>query len=75
MALRFAPRWAVPSAFLTAAVVIGIRVATTDIAIDVDGLLPRVDLTVPAFTVADVLGIALRCTSSPWRRRTSRVWR
>jgi benzoate membrane transport protein len=59
LALRFLPRWAAPLAFLTAAVVIGIDVAVAGTPIDPADLVPRVDLTAPAFTVAGVVGIAL----------------
>jgi benzoate membrane transport protein len=59
LALRFLPRWATPLAFLTAAIVIGVHVATSVGAVDVASLAPRVVLTAPAFTLAGVVSIAL----------------
>ena len=55
--LRLAPTWAVPAAFAATLVVIGVDVARNG---GVDGtLLPHVMVTVPAFTWAGVLSIAL----------------
>jgi benzoate membrane transport protein len=59
LALRLAPRWAAPLAFLTAAVVIGVHIAGSDAALDPAALVPRVEFTAPAFTFAAVVGIAL----------------
>lgn len=59
LALRLAPRWAAPLAFVAAAVVIGVHLATSDVALDPAALAPRLELTAPAFTVAAVVGIAL----------------
>lgn len=56
---RFLPRWSAPLAFLTAALVIGVHIATSRIAIDPAALAPRVEITTPAFTLAGVVGIAL----------------
>jgi len=55
--LRLAPRWAVPAAFATALVTIGIDVARGG---GLDGpLLPHLSWTTPAFTGAAVAGIAV----------------
>ena len=55
--LRLAPRWAVPAAFATALVTIGIDVARGS---GLDGpLLPHLSWTTPAFTWAAVAGIAV----------------
>ncbi len=58
-ALRLLPRWAVPLAFLTAAIVIGIHLAVSGTPIDAAAFMPRAEVTVPAFTLAGVVGIAL----------------
>ncbi|MEW9553305.1 benzoate/H(+) symporter BenE family transporter [Nonomuraea sp. NPDC050783] len=59
LATRFLPRWAAPLAFLTAAIVIGVHVATSGTAIDPAALAPRLEITAPSFTLAGVVGIAL----------------
>ncbi len=59
LALRLVPRWAAPLAFLTAAVVIGVHVAASGAPVDPATLVPRVEFTVPAFTPAGVVGIAV----------------
>ncbi|SFO50478.1 benzoate membrane transport protein [Geodermatophilus obscurus] len=59
LALRLLPRWAAPLAFLTAAFVIGVHVAASGAPVDPATLVPRVELTVPAFTPAGVFGIAV----------------
>jgi benzoate membrane transport protein len=59
LAARLRPRWAAPSAFLTAVVVIGIHVAASGAAIDPAALVPHVEITVPAFTFAGMIGVAL----------------
>jgi len=59
LALRFLPRWSAPLAFLAAAIVIGVHVVTSKSGIDPAALVPRLELTGPAFTVAGMLGIAL----------------
>ena len=58
-AARFLPRWAVPLAFVAAAIVIGIHVAVTGTTIEALALVPRVELTAPTLTVQAVVGIAL----------------
>ena len=59
LALRVRPRWAAPVAFVAAAVVVAVDLAMSGTAIDPSALAPRVDLTVPSFTVAGAVGIAL----------------
>lgn len=59
LALRLAPRWAAPLAFVTAAVVIGVHIGASGAFVDAGAFAPRVDLTVPAFTLAGAVGIAL----------------
>lgn len=59
IAARFLPRWAVPLAFVAAAVVIGVHVAVAGTAPAASALVPRVELTMPTLTAASVIGIAL----------------
>jgi benzoate membrane transport protein len=59
LAARLRPRWAAPCAFLTAVVVIGIHVAASGATIDPAALVPHVEITVPAFTLAGLIGVAL----------------
>lgn len=59
LALRLLPRWAAPAAFLAAAVVIGVDVATSAAVVDPGSLVPRLDLTAPEFTPAGLVGITL----------------
>ena len=56
---RLAPRWAVPLAFVAATVVIAVELARSGAAMDPMSLLPRFELTMPAFTVGGLVGIAL----------------
>ncbi|ALX65838.1 benzoate/H(+) symporter BenE family transporter [Microbacterium sp. XT11] len=56
---RLAPRWAVPLAFVAASVVVAVSLVTAGDAIDPALLLPRVELTVPTFTLGAAVGIAL----------------
>lgn len=56
---RLAPRWAVPVAFLAAAVVVTVDLVRQGTAIDPAILLPRVELTAPTFTVGAIVGLAL----------------
>jgi benzoate membrane transport protein len=57
--VRLAPRWAVPAAFVVAAIVIGIDMVHHDNGIATSLLLPHVSLTSPTWTWAAVVGIAL----------------
>ncbi|HWK21250.1 MAG TPA: benzoate/H(+) symporter BenE family transporter [Microbacteriaceae bacterium] len=59
VALRFAPRWAVPLAFAAAVVVIAVHLATSGARIEPAALVPVVELTVPTLSIGAVLGIAL----------------
>ncbi|MCM3780866.1 benzoate/H(+) symporter BenE family transporter [Microbacterium hydrocarbonoxydans] len=56
---RLAPRWAVPLAFVAAAVVVAISLVQSGAPVDAGLLLPRVELTAPVFTVGALVGIAL----------------
>ncbi len=56
---RLAPRWAVPLAFVAAAIVVATDLVRTGTAIDPQLLVPRFELTAPAFTVGGLVGIAL----------------
>ncbi|OYD71329.1 benzoate membrane transport protein [Rhodococcus sp. OK302] len=58
-AQRFSKRWAVPLAFLTAAVVICISLVTSENTLDVSAMIPRIDLTAPSWTWQAMIGIAL----------------
>lgn len=57
--MRFFARWAVPGAFVVAAIVIGIDLLRRGESIPAGSLLPQLELTTPAFTWAAVVGIAL----------------
>lgn len=56
---RFAPRWAVPFAFIAAAVVVAVSLIGTDAPFDPAVLLPRLEFTTPTFTVGALVGLAL----------------
>ncbi|WP_136052915.1 benzoate/H(+) symporter BenE family transporter [Microbacterium sp. K36] len=56
---RLAPRWAVPLAFVAAAAVVAISLVSAGTPVDPAALLPRFELTMPAFTVGALVGIAL----------------
>ena len=58
-AQRFSKRWAVPLAFLAAAVVIGISLVTSDRVLDAGAMIPRIDLTAPSWTWQAMIGIAI----------------
>ncbi|MCJ0906561.1 benzoate/H(+) symporter BenE family transporter [Rhodococcus sp. ARC_M6] len=58
-AQRFSKRWAVPLAFLTAAVVICISLMTSENTLDASAMIPRIDLTAPSWTWQALIGIAL----------------
>lgn len=59
LAQRFAPRWASPLAFVAAAVVIGVEMATSGASLASIPLRPVLELTAPVLTLGAVLGIAL----------------
>src|SRR5690606_34121316 len=52
-------RWATPLAFVAAAVVIAVELIRTGAPLDAGLLLPRLELTMPTFTVGAPVGIAL----------------
>jgi len=56
---RLLPRWAVPLAFVTAAIIVGVDLARTGAGIEFGSLIPRLELTVPSLSVSAVVGIAL----------------
>jgi benzoate membrane transport protein len=56
---RLLPRWAVPLAFVTAAIIVGVDLARTGAGIEFAALIPRLELTVPSLSVSAVVGIAL----------------
>lgn len=56
---RFAPRWAVPLAFVAAAVVVGVELVRTGADVDAALLIPRLEFVAPTFTVGGLVGIAL----------------
>lgn len=56
--VRFAPRWAVPLAFVAAAVVVIAGILTTGADVSA-GLLPHLEFTAPTFTPGALIGIAL----------------
>lgn len=58
LALRL-PRWAAPLAFLAASIVIGVDLAASQTLVEPSALFPRLEITVPAFTLAGIIGIAL----------------
>lgn len=58
-ALRFAPRWASPLAFVAAAVVIATHLVGAGTPVDAAALVPRLELTVPTFTLGGLVGIAV----------------
>ncbi len=59
VAIRFAPRWAVPAAFLTATVVVVVGLVAEGATVDPAVLLPRIELTAPVLTPGAVIGLAL----------------
>lgn len=56
---RLAPRWAVPLAFVAAAVVVAVSLVQEQAAFDPVLLLPRVGLTAPTLTLGALVGLAL----------------
>ena len=56
---RLLPRWAVPLAFVTAAIIVGVDLARTGAGIEFGSLIPRLELTVPSLSVSAVVGITL----------------
>lgn len=62
LATRWAPRWAVPLALLAALGSITVALMSSGTRIDPDALVPRLQVTTPALTVAAVVGIAVPLT-------------
>ncbi|MFK3677688.1 benzoate/H(+) symporter BenE family transporter [Microbacterium sp. NPDC090218] len=56
---RLAPRWAVPLAFVAAAIVVAVSLIGAGTAFDPTLLLPRLEFTAPTFTVGALVGLAL----------------
>ena len=56
---RLAPRWAVPLAFVAAAIVVGVSLAQEGAPSIPPLLVPRVELTMPTLTIGSVVGIAI----------------
>lgn len=59
VAARFAPRWAVPLAFVSAAVVVTVELVRAGDGVDAALLIPHLEFAAPTFTVGAVVGIAL----------------
>ena len=59
VAVRLAPRWAVPLAFVAAVVVIATHLWMTGVAVDAGAFIPVVEFTMPTWSLGAVLGIAL----------------
>ncbi|MGP3535279.1 benzoate/H(+) symporter BenE family transporter [Microbacterium sp. RD1] len=57
--MRLAPRWAAPVAFAVAAVIVGVHVAVRGGGLDPAALVPRIELTMPTFTLGSIVGLAL----------------
>jgi benzoate membrane transport protein len=57
--IRWAPRWAVPLAFVAAAVVVAVHATTSGAHTDATSLVPALEFTVPALSWGAVLSIAL----------------
>lgn len=56
---RFAPRWSVPAAFVTAAIGAAIAIALGHRGIDLAAMVPRTELTVPHWSWQAIIGIAV----------------
>ncbi|MFS0853737.1 benzoate/H(+) symporter BenE family transporter [Microbacterium sp. 179-I 3D4 NHS] len=57
--IRLAPRWAVPLAFVAAAIVVAVDLVRKGAAVDPGILIPRIEITVPTFTTGALVGLAL----------------
>ncbi|MDY0909162.1 benzoate/H(+) symporter BenE family transporter [Microbacterium sp. CFBP9034] len=57
--VRLAPRWAVPLAFVAAAVVVGVSLAQEGASVDPALLVPRVELTMPTLTLGALVSLAV----------------
>ncbi|GAA1934705.1 benzoate/H(+) symporter BenE family transporter [Microbacterium aoyamense] len=56
---RFAPRWAVPLAFVAASIVVTVHLVSTGASVDPAVLVPRLEFTAPTFTFGALIGVAL----------------
>lgn len=56
---RLAPRWAVPLAFVAAAIVVAVSLIRAGAPVDPGILLPHIELTLPTFTLGALVGLAL----------------
>ncbi|MFJ2367685.1 benzoate/H(+) symporter BenE family transporter [Microbacterium sp. NPDC087665] len=56
---RLAPRWAVPLAFVAAAIVVAASLIRAGAPVDPGILLPHIELTAPTFTLGALVGLAL----------------
>jgi benzoate membrane transport protein len=56
---RLAPRWAVPLAFVAAAIVVAVSLIRAGAPVDPGILLPHIELTMPTFTLGALVGLAL----------------
>lgn len=56
---RFAPRWAVPLAFVAATVVVAVELVRAGADVDPAVLLPVLEFTAPTLTIGSAVGIAL----------------
>lgn len=56
---RMAPRWAVPLAFVAAAIVVGVELVRGGSSLDAAILIPHFEFVTPTFTVGAIIGIAL----------------
>lgn len=56
---RIAPRWAVPLAFVAAAIVVGVELVGGGTSMDASVLIPRIEFVAPTFTIGALVGIAL----------------
>lgn len=59
VAARFAPRWAVPLAFVSAAIVVTVELVRAGDGVDAALLIPHLEFAAPTFTIGAVVGIAL----------------
>ncbi|BDV30189.1 benzoate/H(+) symporter BenE family transporter [Microbacterium terricola] len=56
---RLAPRWAVPLAFVAAAIVVIVNLVAEGVAVDPALLLPHLELTAPTLTIGALVSLAL----------------
>lgn len=56
---RLAPRWAVPLAFVATTIVVTVHLVASGVTIDPSLLVPRIEVTLPTFTLGAVVGLAL----------------